>query len=160
MVERGLAAESSAKAPEKLQERRKFSSCKGLKIAGSMSALAYVRDCFPASQPRQSETPREGEKQVLTPILLPLLFPKNARISGNHFCTLQGCFLLYLPLYLPFNRDIIPLTAENQAKRHRRKGGNYVQLCNNGSGRDIRQVLRRGPKDPRLQGNCRFKQVF
>ena len=52
MVERGLAAESSAKAPEKPQDRRKFSSCKGLKSAGSMSALAYVRDYFSASTTR------------------------------------------------------------------------------------------------------------
>ena len=52
MVERGLAAESSAKAPEKLQERKKSCSCKGLKSARSMSALAYVRDYFSASTTR------------------------------------------------------------------------------------------------------------
>ena len=54
MVERGLAAESSAKAPEKLQECRKRENNSILKSADSMSALAYVRDYFSASTTRRA----------------------------------------------------------------------------------------------------------
>ena len=54
VVRSGLAAESSAKAPKIPQDRRKFSSCKGLKSAGSVSALAYVRDYFSASTTRRA----------------------------------------------------------------------------------------------------------
>ena len=66
MVERGLAAESSAKAPKIPQDRRKFSSCKGLKSAGSVSALAYVRDYFSASTSGRAFMPAKCERQEIT----------------------------------------------------------------------------------------------
>ena len=92
VVRSGLAAESSAKAPKIPQDRRKFSSCKGLKSAGSVSALAYVRDCFPASQPRQSQTPRAGERLKATLTLWLQIHPLPPR-RGEPFWLAAICFI-------------------------------------------------------------------
>ena len=97
----------------------------------------YVRDCFPASQPRQPQTPREGERLKATLTLRTRLFLRELRepirdgerertVRNNAYAGVTNpvCTASQAPYPSPFRKrrgSLIPLLRllpKNAASRH------------------------------------------